>query len=72
MKPVLNETKIKPAPESVMRDIKAALAAQFADAAGPSDEIPCVCAMLQVGEDEAPVLIARGRRLARKSEGVGS
>lgn len=61
---------MNPAAESNMRDIKAALAAKFADAAGPSDEIPCVCAMLQVGEDEAPVLIAHGRRLARKREGV--
>jgi hypothetical protein len=50
-----------PATESNM----AALAARFAEIAGPTDEVPCVCAMLRVDEDEAPVLIAQGRRLLR-------
>jgi hypothetical protein len=63
----------KPATEANMRDIKAALAAKFAEAAGLADEVPCVCAMLGVDEDEAPSLIAQGRRVLRlKREGVAS
>ena len=63
----------KPATDTDMHNIKAALAAKFAAAAGRADEVPCVCAMLGVDEDEAPALIAQGRRLLRlKGEGVGS
>jgi hypothetical protein len=55
------------------RDIKATLAAKFADTAGPADEILCVCQMLEVDEDAARNLIAQGRRLLRlKREGVAS
>jgi hypothetical protein len=62
---------IKPAPGSSMRDIKAALAAKFADAAGRDAELNCVCEMLEVDEDAARNLIAQGRRLLRlKREGV--
>lgn len=53
------------ATERDMADIKAALAAKFAAAAGREVEVDCVCEMLEVDEDEARVLIAQGRRLLR-------
>jgi hypothetical protein len=62
---------IRPATESNMRDIKAALAAKFADAAGRDAELSCLCEMLEVDEDAARNLIVQGRRLLRlKGEGV--
>jgi hypothetical protein len=62
---------MKPATESNMRDIKAALAAHFAAIVGPDDELGCVCEILEVDEDAARTLIAQGRRLLRlKGEGV--
>lgn len=65
---------MKPATESNMRDIKAALAAHFAAIAGRDAELSCVCEkMLEVDEDAARNLIAQGRRLLRlKREGVAS
>jgi hypothetical protein len=64
---------VKPATESNMRDIRAALAAKFADAAGEVDGVFCVSEMLKVDWIEARTLIARGRRLLRlKREGVAS
>lgn len=56
---------MKQATESNMDNIKAALAAKFADAAGRDAELSCVCEMLEVDEDAARNLIAEGRRLLR-------
>jgi hypothetical protein len=66
-------TTIKPATESDMRDIKAALAVFAADLFGPEDRVAAVKEFLRIeDDDEARSLIARGRRLARKREGVAS
>lgn len=60
-------------PESAMRAIKAALAVVAADAVPRDERLAAVKGFLRVeDDDEARELIARGRRLARKREGVGS
>lgn len=57
---------LKPATESNMRDIKASLAVEFADALPLAERVPAVAVLLNADEDEARELIARGRRLARR------
>jgi hypothetical protein len=73
MKHVSNETTITPTTKSNMRDIRASLAVIAADLAGPENRLAAVKGLCRTeDDDEARSLIARGRRLARKREGVGS
>ncbi len=52
--------------EASMEDLKAAIAAEIAVNYSPRDRVYSTARTLQIDEDEARELIARGRRIARE------
>lgn len=52
--------------EVAMEDLKASIAAQLASVYKRRERISAVAETLQIDEDEARALVARGRRLARQ------
>lgn len=52
--------------EARMADVKAGIAAEIARIMRPKEKVEAVAKVLQVDEDEARRLIARGRRIARE------
>ena len=52
--------------DTAMSDLKAAIAAEIAQAYKPHERVAYTASTLQIEEDEARQLIARGRRIARE------